>query len=325
MSRPLRIEYPGAWYHVMNRGAGRRTVFPDDDLRRTFLDLLADVHKRYDVCCHAYGLMSNHYHLLMHTPGAGLARAMRHIDGVYTQRHNRACGTDGPLFRGRYKAQLIEDGDYLWTVSRYIHRNPVEAGLCDDAVRYEWSSYRYFACADITAPSWLSVDTTLAQFQSCNAYRRFVEGDNADADTESQLLSADTQGCSPILGSDEFVKRMLERVDFNYEIPPTRPNSDVFRLEPLVLAICDHMGWSSAGVRTPFDRQGRYRRALLITALRRCTPATLNEIGDAFAIHYSTVASIIRRCQRSTSINRQMAEALEEVIVLVQKLKNGKT
>ena len=326
MARPLRIEYPGAWYHVMNRGAGRRTVFPDDDLRRMFLDLLADVHERYDACCHAFCLMGNHYHLLMHTPCAGLARAMRHIDGVYTQRHNRARDTDGPLFRGRYKAQLVEDGEYLWTVSRYIHRNPVEAGLCRNPARYKWSSYRYFSCAGASAPAWLHLSATLTQFQSRNAYRCFVEGDRADADAESQLLSAaDTQSCTPILGSDQFVERMLKRLDFDYEIPPTRPDPHARPLEPLVLAVCDSIGWSPAALRAANDRQWRHRRGLLITALRRSTTATLKDIGAVFAIHYSTVASIVHRCQNGVASNRRVAGELERITLQVRKIKNGKT
>ena len=133
MARPLRIEYSGAWYHVMNRGAGHREIYSDDVSRRRFLMLLDDINERYDVEIHAWCLMSNHYHLLVCTPKPNLGRAMRHVDGVYAQWWNRHRGTDGPLFRGRYKAILVDSNSYLLQLSRYIHRNPLEANLVDRA------------------------------------------------------------------------------------------------------------------------------------------------------------------------------------------------
>ena len=104
MSRPLRVEYPGAWYHVMNRGAGRRNIFNKKAHYSMFVKLLAEIVGQFDIEIHAYCLMNNHYHLLIRTPCANLARAMRHLNGVYTQRYNRMQKTDGSLFRGRYKA-----------------------------------------------------------------------------------------------------------------------------------------------------------------------------------------------------------------------------
>ncbi len=129
MARPLRIEFPGAWYHVMNRGAGRHWIYKYDKHYHYFLSLLADVTERYRVEVHAYCLMSNHYHLMLHNPDGNLQRIMRHINGVYTQYFNRTERTDGALFRGRYKAILVDAETYWLALSRYIHRNPLEAGL----------------------------------------------------------------------------------------------------------------------------------------------------------------------------------------------------
>jgi REP element-mobilizing transposase RayT len=108
MARPLRIEYPGAYYHVVNRGQSRRNIFIKDKGRQTFLDLLADMARLWKVEIYAYCLMENHYHLLLSTPTGALSRPMRHLDGIYTQKFNRVHHRDGPLFRGRYKAILIE-------------------------------------------------------------------------------------------------------------------------------------------------------------------------------------------------------------------------
>ena len=122
MVRPLRVEYEGAYYHVMSRGSGRQNVFYSKQYYVRFLSCLEQAHRRFALECHAYCLMGNHYHLLVRTPRRNLSRAMRHINGVYTQYHNSLKKTDGPLFRGRYKSINIEASSYLLEVSRYIHR-----------------------------------------------------------------------------------------------------------------------------------------------------------------------------------------------------------
>lgn len=162
MSRPLRVEYEDAYYHVMNRGGGRQVVFHDDDYYHLFLDTLVEAHSRFGLQVLSYCLMGNHYHLLVKTPRGNLGRGMQHINGVYTQRYNRLRRTDGPLFRGRYKAIIVENDSYQLQVSRYIHRNPVEAHLVDRLEDYPWSSYPAFinkgAC-----PPWLYRDEILDQ------------------------------------------------------------------------------------------------------------------------------------------------------------------
>ena len=141
MARPLRLEYPGAWYHVMNRGLARQPIFRTDAHRQHFLDLLLEIHNRYQVEIHAYCLMGNHYHLFIRTPLANLSRAMRHLNGIYTQRYNQGMHRDGPIFRGRYKSILVEADTYLLRLSRYIHLNPVAAKLVRKAETYPWSSF----------------------------------------------------------------------------------------------------------------------------------------------------------------------------------------
>ncbi|WP_196141202.1 transposase, partial [Aliikangiella sp. G2MR2-5] len=124
MPRPTRIEYQGAFHHVMNRGRHRRAIFHDRRYFEAFLKTLEEAHQRFDAVIHAYCLMSNHYHLLIETPKANLGQIMKHINGLYTQRYNRLKKVDGPLFRGRYKSILVEADAYLLQLSRYIHRNP---------------------------------------------------------------------------------------------------------------------------------------------------------------------------------------------------------
>ena len=142
MSRPLRIQYPDAWYHLMNRGRRREEVYADASDYSAFIDLLRDASEIFNVRIAAYCLMSNHYHLLIQTPDGNISRFMRHVNGVYTQSFNKRHGLDGPLFRGRYKSILIDQDSYLLELVRYIHRNPFDSGLENAFGQYPWSSHR---------------------------------------------------------------------------------------------------------------------------------------------------------------------------------------
>jgi putative transposase len=130
MARPLRFQYPGAFYHVMNRGANRKSIFfnPIDD-RLLFLKVLAQAVEKWKIRIHAYSLMPNHYHLLIETPLGNLSRALRHIDGIYTQKINQIYHRDGPLLRGRFKSILVQEETYFLELVRYIHLNAVRAKI----------------------------------------------------------------------------------------------------------------------------------------------------------------------------------------------------
>ena len=129
MSRPLRIQYAGAVYHVTSRGNEKKPVFKDDEDRRTFLNTLQHVNKRYNWICHAYCLMANHFHLLIETPDGNLSPGMRQLNGVYTQLFNKRHGRTGHLFQGRYSAILIQKDSHLLEVCRYVVLNPVRARI----------------------------------------------------------------------------------------------------------------------------------------------------------------------------------------------------
>ena len=169
---------------------------------------------------YAYCLMDNHYHLLMHTPKGNLQRAMRHLNGVYTQRHNRLERTDGPLFRGRYKAILVDADAYLLSVSRYIHLNPVEAGVVKIPSEYPWSSYpAYIGLAK--RPAWLHTGQSLrmiGQRRVQERYRAFVE---LGLDGETARFYA-AKKASPILGGDAFRKQVLGDRRGHCEVPEAR-------------------------------------------------------------------------------------------------------
>ena len=144
MSRPLRIEYSGAIYHVMNRGLNQNLIFLENKDYKVFLATLEEACRLFNVKVYAYCLMPNHYHILLGTPLGNLSRFMRHLNGVYTQRFNRGHQRDGPLFRGRFKSILVQEDSYLLEVIRYIHNNPLKAQMVKRLSQFNWSSHKAY-------------------------------------------------------------------------------------------------------------------------------------------------------------------------------------
>ena len=175
MPRKSRIDYEGAWHHVMNRGIGHARIF-DDATVRIFLLELRDACAQHRAETHGYCLLPNHYHLLLHTPEAGLSAAMQSLSSRFTQAVNRLRSRDGPLFKGRFRSVAIEDDAHLVRVSQYIHLNPVEAGLVAAPEDWPWSSAAAYL-GQAERPEWLHVRALLEMFGSANpetAYAQYL-------------------------------------------------------------------------------------------------------------------------------------------------------
>lgn len=205
MSRPVRIEFPDALYHVTARGDRREAIFDDDLDRRLFLSTLAQVVNRFNWMCHAWCLMDNHYHLLIQTPDGNLSKGMRQLNGVYTQASNRRHRRVGHLFQGRFKAILVDGEAYLLELSRYVVLNPVRAGMVKGPADWPWSSYRESAGLDLPQP-WLAVDGLLANFaeQRGLAQTRYAKFVAEGVKAESPWLNLKGQ---IYLGDEQFVQR----------------------------------------------------------------------------------------------------------------------
>ncbi len=163
MARPLRITYPGAFYHVTSRGNERKDIFKSKRDREKFLEYFESAAKRYDAVIHVFCLMDTHYHLLLETPSGNLPQIMRHINGAYTTYFNVKRGRSGHLFQGRYKAILVDIDEYAKELSRYIHLNPVRAKMVKTPEEYEWSSYQFYI-GEKKPPEWLYRDFILGYF-----------------------------------------------------------------------------------------------------------------------------------------------------------------
>jgi putative transposase len=228
MSRPLRIEFPGAVYHVTARGNRREPIFADDTDRHALLAILAYSLDRHDASTLAYCLMGNHYHLVLRTHRANLSGLMRYLNGVYGQRYNRRHGHVGHVLQGRFHAVLVDHDTYLAAVCRYVEQNPVRANLAATAVDWRWSSYRaHIGVAD--PPSWLDVDhlhgfllgrPPASAVDHVLARRRYA---NLVAESPADCLWTAALRQQIFLGDSSFVARTVEQATrartANHEIP----------------------------------------------------------------------------------------------------------
>ena len=163
MARPLRVEFPGAFYHVINRGNAGKAIFRSNRDRETFLEYLGTTVERFGIKVHTYCLMTNHYHLLIETPEANLSRAVQWLNVSYAAYFNRKRQRCGHLFQGRFKSILVDADTYLKHLSRYIHLNPLRANMVEQLVSHPWSSYPAFV-GKAKAPDWLERDWLLSLF-----------------------------------------------------------------------------------------------------------------------------------------------------------------
>ncbi len=274
MARPLRLEFVGALYHITSRGDRREDIYEDDRDRKQFLSILGEVCKRYNWICHAYCLMSNHYHLLIETPDGNLSKGMRQLNGVYTQYFNRQHSRVGHVFQGRYKAILVDKSSYLLELARYIVLNPVRASMVRFAEDWPWSSYRATA-GEQGCPDWLRVDWLLAAFgrkkvKAIEAYRQFVS-DGKNGSSPWRLLKNQVY-----LGDDAFVEKMMEKIDGDRELSEVPASQRRPPPQPI-----------SAYVQSSISRDEAIQSAYASGGF------SMKEIGDYFSLHYSRISRIV--------------------------------
>jgi REP element-mobilizing transposase RayT len=243
MARPLRIEYPGAFYHVISRGNAGDPIYKTRREREKFIDYLARAVERFGIRIHTYCLMTNHYHLLLETPEPNLSRAIQWLNVCYATYFNSKRHRRGHLFYGRFKSILVDADGYLKHLSRYIHLNPLKAEMVETAADYEWSSYPAFI-GNIAAPEWLSVRRILVQFGGNHEvaqrrYRQFVEG----ADIKTLENPADKIVSGLILGDDAFVKYIktsfLSNRSFDPDVPQLRELMPRCTLDRIIEIVAD--------------------------------------------------------------------------------------
>jgi REP element-mobilizing transposase RayT len=227
MARKLRVEFEGAFYHVMNRGDRREDIFVGDADRHLFLELLGQACAKTGWKIHAYVLMSNHYHLMVETPQGNLVAGMQWLQNTYTIRFNRRHRLSGHLFQGRYKAVLVdpEERSYFLLLADYIHLNAVRARLLkagESILKYSWSSLTHYGSPRGRRPIWLEVTAVLGEdgLRDCaSGRRRFLE--RMEGRKNEELARAGRQSEEPlevfrrgwVIGGKAFRDRMVDRIE----------------------------------------------------------------------------------------------------------------
>ena len=284
MARPLRVVYSGAVYHVTARGNERKAIVRDDVDRRRWVATLAQVVDQYQVVCYGWVLMNNHYHVLLETPRGNLSRAIRHLNGVYTQAFNRRHRRVGHLFQGRFKAILLEKDAHLLELCRYVVLNPVRARLVRHPRGWGWSSYRATA-GEESAPTWCAVDWVLGHFgrgrtQARRAYRRFVEqGITHPARPWDQVRG------QIYLGGDAFLRTVRRHIRGgpDPEIPRAQRRPGAPRLGELLERVARAYGERVSELLKPTRRPSDARQVGVYLA-RREAGLALKTIGAQFGM-----------------------------------------
>jgi len=311
MARPLRIAFPGAFYHITARGNERKAVFKSKQDRERFLEYLETATERYQAVIHAYCLMGNHYHLLLETPAGNLSQIMHHINGAYTTYFNVKRARNGHLFQGRYKAIVVEKDEYAKELSRYIHLNPVRAKMVLTPEQYAWTSYRFYIGKE-KVPPWLQRKFILGYFgRSIRAaqkgYEKFVS-QLVDKEYESPLK--DVFG-SALLGSHAFIDYIKK--DF---ISSRKPDRNVPALKQLasqetIPDICQT-------VESVLGDTPRLSRKVQIFLCRKHTTAGLAVIGDRFGIGDSAVAQSYSRFLKEIKTDRRLRRQVDKIEKIIK-------
>ncbi|WP_038172819.1 REP-associated tyrosine transposase [Vibrio pacinii] len=276
MSRPLRIEYAGALYHVTSRGNARQPIYLDEQDFALFIEVLDQVCERFNWVIHSYCLMTNHYHLLVETPDGNLSKGMRQLNGVYTQKFNRKHQRVGHLYQGRYKAILVDKNSYLLEVGRYIVLNPVRAHMVDCPSEYEWSSWP-FLMGSKEAPTWLSVEQTLLLFGKQKKSARLKYQEFVLSGIDKPLW--DNLRQQVFLGNDDFISERLNKSNIDEgdikEIPANQRRPKPLPLDQYLM---------------------RYEtRNEAIEAAFSSGGYTQKQLGQYFGLHYSRISRIVSK------------------------------
>jgi len=306
MARPLRIAYPGAFYHVTSRGNEQKDVFKSQRDREKFLEYLASATERYGAVIHVYCLMSNHYHLLLETPAGNLSQIMRHINGAYTTYFNIKRKRSGHLFQGRFKAILVEADEYATELSRYIHLNPVRTGMAERPEDYRWSSYRSYIGQN-AAPEWLKMGMIHGYFgkkaeEAGKKYRTFVV-DLLGTEYDSPLQN--TFGTA-VLGSGEFIEMVtathLTDQPVNRDVPALRQFIDRPSPEDILKAVTALMGENK-----------KQARQVGMHLCHKYSGGNLRELGELFNVGISAITEASRLLTKKMKKDKSLMAAVKRV------------
>ncbi len=318
MPRPPRIEFEGALYHVTARGVLRETIARDDYDRSRWMYYLKQAVRRFGLELHAFALMSNHYHLFLSTPRANLGKAMQYLNGAHAMYFNTRHKRTGHLFERRYHAVLVEDEGHYLEVSRYVHLNPVRAGIVKRPEDYIWSSYPGYHRGRKTLP-WLNYSQVLAEFgERKMAYRRYREFIADGIGKKIRPPWADALG-GWLLGSRRFAAKIYtilstDRSDSRWD---SRAALDDYpldaTLDQIASAVCAYYDVGLDELRTGLQRVRNARRAFALIARDRAGIA-LKTISSYLGLAGAgSVCQILQRARKRTGRSGKFRKSISRI------------
>jgi REP element-mobilizing transposase RayT len=308
MARPLRIEYSGAFYHITARGNESKPVYKNKQDRERFLSYLESATDRYGAVVHVYCLMDNHYHLFLETPRGNISQIMHHVNGAYTTYFNTKRERSGHLFQGRYKAILVDVDEYAEELSRYIHLNPVRAGIVSDPVDYKWSSFQYYVGGK-KVPGWLSREFILGYFAKNVKIAEKRYHDFVCSLINKEYKSPFTElSHSIFLGGEGFVAEIKSKY---------LGDKEADRDLPILKALSKKADFNDIEkiVDSFFKSDEKLARQVKLHICHRFSGKKLRDIGKRFGISESGVTQASRRIK----IKAEKEKSVKQKIKLIEK------
>jgi REP element-mobilizing transposase RayT len=325
MARPLRIQYPGAVYHITCRGNDRKNIFRDNLDRKKILEILVRSVMIYKVKLSSYVLMDNHFHLLVETPLGNLSEFMRQFNITYTGYYNRRHKRIGHLYQGRYKSILVDKEAYLSVLSRYIHLNPVKVKSMlklpieeriKKLTRYPWSSLQGYLNGNRRL-SFIDYGMVLGQYGGNTEMARKKYKDLLYAELSKDIDIKDKIIGQSLIGRAEFIEWVKEKFidkDISSEIPAVKEIHCYNSVEGIIASIKDETGESLDDMR---EKKGVYRQ-IVMDLLYRFGGLKGEEIGKIFGVGYTSVSQERRRLAKKMQKDRKLWELIIRIEGLCQ-------
>ena len=327
MARPLRIQYEGAFYHVISRGNERRPIFRDDNDREAFLAILKDSLAIYNVNLLCYVLMDNHFHLFVETPLGNLSEFMRQFNISYTSRFNRKYHRSGHLYQGRYSSVLVDKDSYAVMLSRYIHLNPVRTREMEGVPAREkakllrahrWSSLHGYL-QERKLEAFIDYSLVLEPYGGNNQVGRKAYGKAIRGDISKKIELKDKVVAQSILGTEEFIRMIKDKylVKDARELPAIRRITSYTAWDKIIQVICEETGKTPGEI---LDAKGTLRQVAM-ELLYRLGGLKGREIGQFLGVDYSTVSQGRKRLRQKCARDKNLSELLQRIETILSTIK----
>ena len=312
MARPVRMDFPNTFYHVLSRGNERREIFYNRADYARFLETLGRMVERFQVEVHGYVLMPNHFHLLVRTRQANLSRALQWLGVSYSVWFNKKHDRCGHVFQGRFKSFVIEDERYLCALILYIHGNPLRAKLVKGLGEYRWSSYRGYL-RERWQEAWLKTDTGLSVFGGSR--RKFREAQESQLEGGRSVLKDLRHGM--YFGTEEYAGECLRRLknESHREKPQIRRMLQARDIEEVLRKVMKELGQTEMDPLRVAGKKRNLTRDMAVYALRQAGIFTNQEIGRVFGVGYTAVTEAAKRAEAylSRNDNAELRERIRKI------------